>query len=234
MAEIVAQNTSITDEYYEDISKNNYSKWGQSFQCNQYTKLYSAKFFLRRGSDGGGNVRAKLYSHGGTFGTSSVADILLATSDDFNILSISKTEYTECEFIFSGVNRYVMTEDEYYVIVYENLVDPTNNTRLRDNWSSVCDGNACGYISDWSADSTKDVMFKVYGESPVVEGLAQVAGKVILEKADGRIGDFGKGGTGRFGRISPFSNRNRRIIGWIFVLGSRQKRNSCRNSRFGN
>src|SRR3990167_5399219 len=75
---------------------------GQSFTCTNAATLTSCKFYMYGVSSPSGNVYAKLYSHKGTYGSTSEVDVLLATSDPINANTFNTSGYELVEWTFSG------------------------------------------------------------------------------------------------------------------------------------
>jgi len=139
---------------------------GQSFSPSVDCKLTSVKFRLSKSNSPTGTAYVKLYSHSGTFGTSSVPNTLLATSDSYNVASLP-TAGTWIEFTFSGSEQYELAAGEYYCLdfgeVASGTLDTTNRIRFIVS-STVYLGNCFVYASSsWAADATSDALFYVYG-----------------------------------------------------------------------
>ena len=138
---------------------------GQSFTCSSAgLVLSSCKFYIYRGSSASGSIYAKLYSHSGTYGTSSLPNSLLATSDAVACSSVP-TGATLVTFTFSGANRVTLSATNY-VVVIQNTTSTLIN--VGNDWtSSSHNGNPCLYNTApaWVSQSN-DLIFYVYaGES---------------------------------------------------------------------
>lgn len=159
------------------LNADNVNRWdmgGQSFttpnDAESYT-LDSCKFYLSKYGSPTGTIRAKLYSHSGTYGTSSVGDTLLATSDDFDIstLSASYPSFALETFTFSGAQKYEMDSNTNYVIVVsaENTGDANHFVQLGyDNSSGTHGGNYCNKATGYAwkiQNAAWDIPFYVYG-----------------------------------------------------------------------
>lgn len=145
---------------------------GQSFACSVAGKvLDSVKLFLFKVNSPTGNAVAKLYSHSGTYGTSSVPNTLLATSDNFDVSTLTTTGQG-ITFNFTGANRVALNDATNYVIVVEYLSGTgTHYVKCEgDNTSPSHGGNYSSYNGSWSAVSTLDLCFYVYGASPAGKG----------------------------------------------------------------
>lgn len=167
-----------------------FSAHGQCFQCTGGAyKITSAKFYLYKSGSPTGNAHAVLYDMTGTYGTNGEpTGSALGTSDDFDVSSISDWPNALETFSFSGAQQYQMTENNYYVIMYEN---PTSGTIDGSNWvasgrdssSPSHGGNEVTYTNgDWSPSSGDDTIFYVYGETaaaggqPYISRVQRVAG----------------------------------------------------------
>ena len=160
------------DNWYSMYTLHPSATWGaslcwQSFTCGTAAKLTSCKFYLKKLGSPTGTVTARLYSHSGTYGTSSVPGTLLATSDAFNVSTLT-TNFTLATFIFSGSQQYTMSANTKYVIVLINDNDVVNI----DNYiifgldaTSPTHGGNSGYYrnSAWTPESGHDAIFYVYG-----------------------------------------------------------------------
>lgn len=167
---------SISDSYPES-NKNNvsamgmsgtYNENGQSFQATIDGKITKAVFYLSK-SSGTTNINlvAKLYSHSGTFGTSSVGGTLLATSDIVNSSTIpDDPTFSLINFAFSGGEQYSMTYGTYYVITLVNPADGNTSHYIEFSINSPTPAHAGNYCwntgGGWSYQNSKDAIFYVY------------------------------------------------------------------------
>ena len=167
---------TIVDSYSEtnrntqgELNISNKPRYGQSFTGTEGV-LESCTFFLKKSvNEPTGNIFAEIYSHSGTYGTSSLPDTLLATSDYVDPTNLT-TSFTLQNFIFSGANKIDLVAGTKYVIVV--AVDEVNATSPiivgLDTTSPTHSGNACRYSVDsstWGAINTWDVPFYVYRDS---------------------------------------------------------------------
>lgn len=171
--------TSIVDSYSETnvdgdvfIGSNGFTRpeAGQSFQPAANFTLASAQFYLKKTGAPTGNAVARLYSHSGTYGASgSTPNVLLATSDNFNVATLS-TSYSLATFTFSGVNQYsLLANTPYFITVYyPNNPDGSNFLVLgRDTSSATHAGIEAIFTTLWtSGNATFDEAFYVYGTTP--------------------------------------------------------------------
>ena len=141
---------------------------GQSFTCTIGGTLYSAKFYLKKYGSPTGTAVAKIYSHSGTYGTSSVPNSLLATSDTFDVSTLSAVSFVLKEFIFSSVNKITLSNSTYYVVTIEySGGDSSKEVEVGyDNSSSTHDGNQVYlYSGTWYGNGGvggADTCFYVY------------------------------------------------------------------------
>ena len=143
----------------------------QSFQIPGTTNrtLDSIKLQLWKFNNPTGNGYARIYTHSGVFGTSSVPGVLLASSDALNVASLGTTEDVYATLTFSGVNKITLDPTQYYVLTFEapaaGTVDLTNRIRSNDRAAGIA-GNYADYINGaWSANSLRDLGFYVYVDS---------------------------------------------------------------------
>ena len=141
----------------------------QSFTATDVS-LKSVTFKLKRNLDPVGNIWAELYTHSGTFGTSSVGTgAALATSDQIVASSLS-TSYTLVTFTFTGSNRINLVSGTKYLIAInaENCGDSTNSVVIHiDHSSPTHSGNYAfrDLGGTWAASSVDDIPFYLYGET---------------------------------------------------------------------
>lgn len=84
-------------------------------------ELDSCQLYLRKAVGATGNIKAKLYTHIGTFGTSSdYSGASLGISDDVSIATLS-TSHGLITFNFSGANRYTLVNGTKYCLALENI-----------------------------------------------------------------------------------------------------------------
>lgn len=177
--EIIDSYTSPNSQYflqdYHPSDSADKSAVGQSFTMVSSAKqITSAKFMLYKSGSPTGNAYVKLYDHSGVYGTSSKpTGSPLATSNAFDVSTLTTGTTTWVTFTFSGAEQYVMTADAKYCIVFENpasgTIDSSNyvwhRCRTTDPDHS---GNLFWYSNGaWSAFSGADTMFYVYGDTPV-------------------------------------------------------------------
>ena len=144
---------------------------GQSFtMLSTDHKLTSCKFYLKKVGNPTGVMRALLFAHSGTYGSSSLpTGNALATSDDFDPSTVGTVVYALYTFTFSGANQYQMVANTKYCIdlrVISGTWD--NNNKISagcDGSSPSHSGNLFQYYGVWDHYSgAYDLCFYVYGD----------------------------------------------------------------------
>jgi hypothetical protein len=135
---------------------------GQSFVSTGGQALSSASFLLREELSVAGTIRAQIYSHTGTYGTSSLPDSLLQSSPTIDVSTIGSS-YVWVEFTFSPA--YQLSAD-YYVIVLDGDSITNDYVSVRYYWVSggaSHGGNEADYPSGgpWTADPNEDILFEL-------------------------------------------------------------------------
>lgn len=150
---------STNGEVYAQLNGTNLAI-GQSF-TGVAGDIYQAVFYLKKNTSPTGNAYAKLYSHSGTYGTSSAGDALLATSDPVDVGTIS-ADGEAVTFTFTGSNQYLMDSSYYCIVVEYTNGDPTNNIQIFNDESSPShSGNLVYYTTGWNY-TADDTVFYVY------------------------------------------------------------------------
>lgn len=146
---------------------------GQSFTGDGGT-LDKIKFYLSKYGSPTGSAYARIYSHSGTYGTSSIPTSLggtpptynlLATSDAFDVSTLSSTEMQLKEFTFSGDQKITLEDGTYYVLAISYTGGDTSNRIYigADNSTLSHSGNYSSYNGwSWSYNSSYDIVFYVY------------------------------------------------------------------------
>lgn len=158
---------SIIDEYgvanrnsYWTVRSGITTEMSQSFNCKNEAYLTKVNFYLCKQGSPTGNVYAYLYSHSGTYGTSSVPNTLLATStttlDISTLQAYSTFELKEFNF------NYKLTAGTNYVIVLKYAGGSSGNNLCvgYDSSTPTHAGNLAYKIAGWTADNTSDLVFK--------------------------------------------------------------------------
>ena len=161
-----------------------YSCTGQSFTMigtNRY--LSSVKFYLSKTGSPTGVLRAILYAHTGTYGTSSVpTGTALATSDDFDTSTLT-TSPTLITFTFPESQRYLMIANAYYCIMIQvtsGTVNNGNNINVgRDHDSPSHSGNGSSYTNGAWVTTTYDRIFYVYGSTSIGQAFSKACAETI-------------------------------------------------------
>lgn len=160
---------------------------GQSFTGNG-TNIYSAKFYCANVPTTGGSLFAEVYTHSGTFGSSSVGTgSPLATSDAFSASSLGSLSLIE--LFFTGSNRINLTNGTKYVIALNGLSVTGGGAAEthRDTTSPTHPGNLCYKIGgSWSPQSGQDLIFYVYGGTPLVTVTKTHTTDLLLRKKNTR------------------------------------------------
>jgi len=176
MSTLVASNTTGS-------SQNNlgdaYIGESQSFNGTGIN-IYSASFNVKKVGTPTGNAYIKLYTHSGTFGTSSVPGVLLTTSDAIDVSTIGTSDFEDKSALFTLLNRYFLVNGTHYCIAIEyDGGDVDNYLNVRFSSTSVCDGNYARKSSgSWAASADRDYKFAVYGEQvpPTITGVSTIQG----------------------------------------------------------
>jgi hypothetical protein len=142
----------------------------QSFTPSVTKKLTSCKFSLMKVGSPVGNLKADLYAHSGTYGSTSVptGNALATSSNSVAMASLSASAYALFTFTFDGT--YTLTYGtNYCIVVYAadaTTLDTTTNYILcgEDASSPGHGGNEGGYgSSTWYYSSPSvDMCFYVY------------------------------------------------------------------------
>jgi hypothetical protein len=155
------------------------SRVGQSF-TGQALRLDSVCFFLRKlAGSPTGNVYAKLYTHTGTFGISSLPGDSLVCSDAVDVSTVPDPGQW-IKFNFTGLNKYPMAATYYCIYCEYTGGNHSNSIGTEDVYSSATPnpqhpGNLFSYVSSWSAANHYENWFMVYGSGiPEAPGTGQV------------------------------------------------------------
>lgn len=135
----------------------------QSWTNDNATNLDSAAFWVKKSGTPTGTMVATVHSHTGTYGTSSEANALLATSDTVSISGLT-TSFALVTFNFTGADRIALSASTQYVV----SLDYSGASGVRpaiDSSSPAADGNYSQYTAAWATNSGEDVIFYVYGKT---------------------------------------------------------------------
>lgn len=137
---------------------------GQSFIGDGFT-LYKAEFFLKKTGIPTGTAVAKIYTHSGTYGTSSKpTGSALAVSDTFDVNTLTTTSSIST-FTFNGANKIILANGTNYTLTIEYSGGDVSNYLMvgNDASSPTHDGNyATKTGSTWTATANKDLNFYIY------------------------------------------------------------------------
>ena len=148
---------------------------GQAFAVSLADrKLDSCKFYLKKVGSPTGNIVAKLYSHTGTYPTSSLPDTLLATSDAVSITTLT-TSSALITFTFSGAERIDLSTTNYVITCEYSGGDASNLLQAGYDETSPTHGGIMeiqmAILSGaWGTATGQDLCFYVYGASPAGKG----------------------------------------------------------------
>lgn len=167
----------IIDSYSEansDNQTNLYSganiKVGQSFTATAGT-LNSCKWYLTKYGNPTGNAVACIYEHTGTYGTDGKpTGTALATSDSFDVSTLTAGTWKLVTLTFTGVNKITLSEGTYYVVSVEYSGGTAGNFLKvgRDTSSSTHSGNYSTYITEW-VNTVSDNCFYVYKDDLITQ-----------------------------------------------------------------
>jgi len=144
------------------------AEWvGQSFTGDGSLLSRAAFQLTEQGNITGGTLVAKLYSHTGTYGTSSNRLSLLATSEAINATDLPPTvEFTE----FNFATAYKTIDNTKYVILIEvaTTITGTSSPSCRvwyDDSTPSHSGNKC---TNTGTDSGHDTNFRIWSDNNIV------------------------------------------------------------------
>lgn len=151
----------------------NTSRWryGQSF-TGDGKKIGSVEFYLSKNGSPTGDIWAEVWSHSGTFGTSSIGDTLLATSDVISAATVP-TSFNLVELFFSGADQITLANSTRYVIVlvYESGNFSNHLLMNKNSGGNPHPGNTVSADSGgtWSFESFADTIFYVHSVEELPE-----------------------------------------------------------------
>ena len=172
----------------------------QSFTCTYGITLHSCKFYLKKlGSYvETKSIYAKVYSHTGAYGTSSLPGSLLATSDAVTVSSLS-TSLSLITFSFSGTNQITLSPNTYYVLDFDYTTATATDDYVQisyDYTSSSHSGNISDYgDGSWAATSGNDLCFYIYGSSTTPAVTTENCSNIAYNSATGNGNITASGGV---------------------------------------
>jgi hypothetical protein len=152
----------------------------QSFRA-EAAILDSVSFYLWREAGVSGNVYAKLYTHTGTYGTSSTVLDSLAVSDAIAATAITiwptKGWVT---FYFTGTNKYQFSDTSKFCIQLSSIDVGAGTYSAGSNSGAspnvLChSGNLAYYTGSWTTYQELDMLHFIYGSTiPTATNRGQV------------------------------------------------------------
>lgn len=187
----------------------------QSFHLPNEATLDTLYMYCGKTGSPTGSLYVKIYAHSGTYGTSSVPiGSALATSDAKDVSTIPSSGYSSSLLAFTGENRITLESDTDYIYSVEYTGDVSNYVRVlvTNSTSATHSGNYSSStdLSSWTADSTKDLRFSVYGVSQHI--LSQASGTVDGEYLDISHSNATGGATWRAFNSTDSGNNT----GWLW------------------
>jgi hypothetical protein len=165
---VITGGTPLVDGYPETFADGTYTinaggntGFSQSFLGNGKT-LSKALFWAVKSGLPTGNITAQLYTHSGTFGTSSVPGTLLATSAPYDVSTVP-TAAAWVTFTFD--ETYTMANGTFYVIVIDSTTAGSvgHGVALSVDTTSPAHGGNVGFRSGvWNAVASADACFQIY------------------------------------------------------------------------
>ncbi|MBI5044639.1 MAG: hypothetical protein HZC02_01825 [Candidatus Levybacteria bacterium] len=159
----IASYSETNADSYASLGNGTITGVAQSFTNTAVVNtIAKVRFYLKKNGTPTGNATAKLYTHSGTLGTSSVpTGTALAVSDAFDVSTLTTTA-TLSDFVFSNyTNWYSMVASTNYVVSIEySGGDSSNYVQVGyDNSSPSHGGNYSENTGSWAANSGRDVAF---------------------------------------------------------------------------
>lgn len=162
----------------------------QSFPGNNQ-KLSSVTYRINRFGNPTGLLRANLYAHSGTFGTSSVpTGAALASSYTANVATLGTTQ-EEINFMFNYTTGtdFTISSGTNYVVSLEFIStssSSTNSVNVAVNTSNVAVGNFSGNTGTaWTAFSAIDMFYRVFSDGNMLLTNSDTAWPVYASRGGG-------------------------------------------------
>lgn len=174
------------------------TKITQSFTSSLTITLDSCKFNLLVSTPGvDKSTYAKVYSHSGTYGTSSLPDTLLATSDAVSTSAIGGS-LSLITFSFTGANRITLSASTQYVVMfdYSTATSDSDIVGISYDFTSPSHGGNEAYLTQagWTTSSS-DLCFYVYGDTVAPTVTTQNCSSVTFNSATGNGNITATGGA---------------------------------------
>ena len=174
---------------------------GQSFSVGANAVMpIRARFQLKKLGLPTGAITCNVYTHSGTFGTSSIPTgaTLIATAT-FEAADLT-TAYQEIEFEFPVSPVIELSASTNYVVSLEKAVgDGSNHVLIDGDTTGTHAGNRSTEVGTWSADAAEDIAFEFYG-SMELYGLAGCLFRGITHQWD--VDGILSGPTNAFERLT--------------------------------
>jgi hypothetical protein len=171
MVDIIVSNSETLQDSVVSIYPG-YSRayLGESFSCPGFYILESCKFFLSIYSGTPtGNLYAKLYTHTGTFNsTTGKPGIVLATSDPVDIQTNLTSNLALITFTFSGINRIKLQKNRYFLVLDGSQFtgNSSNDIKHGDSYFTNQFLGRQSYSTNgttWTSTWPADMCFYLYG-----------------------------------------------------------------------
>jgi hypothetical protein len=159
-----AFNTETGTNYQLDSAGN--TGFGQSFLVGANAKKVTrVRCRLKKVGSPTGNLTVKIYTHSGTFGTSSIPNASQATSENFDVATLT-TSYQEVEIRFLGTSQFEMAAATHYVVTFEySGGDGSNYVHVEGDATGTHAGNLSTNSGGWTATAGADLWFNVFASS---------------------------------------------------------------------
>jgi len=161
---ITSFSEATQDNAYTLYNSTNTSRAGECFTLSNSHTIRSVKFYLKKTGSPTGTIGAYLYAASGTPGTDAVitGSVLASATLDCSTFT---TDYVLYEFVFT--TPYTVAPGNYgiQVSMASSTSDASNYVSLGLDASSpsYSTGNAYLYNGSYTAESSKDVCFYLYG-----------------------------------------------------------------------
>lgn len=179
-------------DYVVSLYTDGYTGYGESFLNPSEIHFNSCKFYIGKNGLPTGNCYAKLYEHVGTFGSSGVpTGNPIAVSDPVDVTTLAQfvggiEDLVLKEFIFSGVNKVVLSANTYYVVTieYTGSVSSENSVVVgvdETNPSHAGNGVSYDYAFEAWLINSGEFPFYIYGYKNIRAGNGTVGGGYVAQ-----------------------------------------------------